>query len=147
LLAESREALERGEFVVALAGVDRFLAQNPRSTEAADLKRTVLFEQGKVLFEKKRYADSFVALNQLAKLSPKDPNSASLLGKVRSRLVQDHYNQGIRFYREEKIAEAIGEWRAVLQYDANHEGAKKNIEQAERLLKGLQQRQQKKNPS
>ncbi len=33
--------------------------------------------------------------------------------------------------------------RSVLLYDAAHEGAKKNIEQAERVLKGLQVRQQK----
>jgi hypothetical protein len=31
-----------------------------------------------------------------------------------------------------------------LQFDANHQAAKKNIDQTERLLKGLQQRQQKK---
>ena len=144
MLAEAREALERGEFLLALTGVDRFLSQNPRSLEAVDLKRAVLYQQGKALFEQKKYADSFVALNQLAKLNPKDTNTSSLLGKVRTRLIQDHYNQGIRFYREEKIAQAIGEWRAVLKYDPNHEAAKKNIEQAERLLKGLAQRQQKK---
>jgi hypothetical protein len=33
--------------------------------------------------------------------------------------------------------------RSVLQYDPAHDGAKKNIEQAERMLKGLQVRQQK----
>jgi hypothetical protein len=33
--------------------------------------------------------------------------------------------------------------RSVLQYDPAHEGAKRNIEQAERMLKGLQVRQQK----
>jgi hypothetical protein len=56
---------------------------------------------------------------------------------------EQHYNQGIRLYREEKLPAAIHEWRAVLQYDPNHEGAKKNIQTAERLLKGLQERQQK----
>ena len=147
MLAEARESLERGEFALALAGIDRFLSQNPRSSEAADLKRTVLYQQGKTLFEQKKYADSYAALNQLARLNPKDRDASSLLGKVRARLIQDHYNQGIRFYREEKIAAAIREWRAVLQYDPNHEAAKRNIEQAERLLKGLQLRQQKKSPS
>jgi hypothetical protein len=38
---------------------------------------------------------------------------------------------------------AIAEWRSVLQYDPNHEGAKRNIATAERLLQGLQERQQK----
>jgi len=32
---------------------------------------------------------------------------------------------------------------SVLQYEPSHEGAKKNIETAERLLNGLQERRQK----
>jgi hypothetical protein len=81
---------------------------------------------------------------QLAKLSPNYQDSSSLLGRARDFLIQDHYSQGIRLYREEKLEGAIAEWRTVLQYDPNHAAAKKNIEQAERLLQGLQQRQQKK---
>ncbi len=144
MLTEAREALDRKEFTVALAGVDKFLTQNPRNTEGAELKRTVLYQQGKVMLDQKKYAESYAALNQLAKLSPNYQDSSSLLGRARNFLVQDHYSQGIRLYREEKLEGAIAEWRVVLQYDPNHEAAKKNIEQAERLIKGLQQRQQKK---
>ncbi|HKY08103.1 MAG TPA: LysM peptidoglycan-binding domain-containing protein [Candidatus Binatia bacterium] len=142
-LAEAKEALAKGEYSVALSTVDQFLVQNPRSTEAVEVKRDVLFQQGKALLDQNRLTDSFAALTQLARLSPRDNNVNALLGKVRGRLVQQHYNQGIRLYREEKLPAAINEWRTVLQYDANHEGAKKNIETAERLLKGLQERQQK----
>jgi tetratricopeptide (TPR) repeat protein len=144
MLAEAREALDRKEFTVALANVDHFLAQNPRSVEAADLKKTVLYQQGKILFDQRKYAESYAALNQLAKLAPGYQDSSSMLGRARGFVVQQHYNDGIRLYREEKLEPAIAEWRVVLQYDPNHEAAKKNIEQAERLLKGLQQRQQKK---
>ena len=144
LLAEAREALERRQFSLALADVDKFLGQNPRHVEAIDLRNSVLYQQGKTLFEQQKYAESFTALNQLAKLAPKYQDLPSLLGNVRARLVQEHYNQGIRFYREEKLEAAVTEWRLVLQYDPNHQGAKKNIEQAERLLKGLQERQQQK---
>ena len=144
MLAEAREALERKEFTVALANVDRFLTQNPRNAEGAELKRTVLYQQGKVLLDQKKYAESYTALNQLAKLSPNYQDGSSLLGRARNFLVQDHYNQGIRLYREEKLQAAIAEWRTVLRYDPGHEAAKKNIDQAERLLKGLQDRQQKK---
>jgi tetratricopeptide (TPR) repeat protein len=144
MLAEAREALERREFTVALANVDKFLTQNPRSPEGAELKKTVLYQQGKILLDQKKYAESYAALNQLAKLSPNYQDASSLLGRARTVLLQQHYNEGIRLYREEKLEGAIAEWRAVLQYDPHHEAAKKNIEQAERLLKGLQQRQQKK---
>jgi tetratricopeptide (TPR) repeat protein len=143
MLTEAREAFERGEYASALSTIDQFLGQNPRSTEAVDLKRVVLLQQGKSLMEQNNLADSFAALNQLSKLSPRDASINSLLGNVRGRLVQQHYNRGIVLYREEKLPGAINEWRTVLQYDPNHEGAKKNIATAERLLKGLQERQQK----
>jgi tetratricopeptide (TPR) repeat protein len=142
-LEEAREQLEKGDYVVALTTIDQFLGQNPRSSEAVELKRTVLFQQGKTLLEQNKLTDSFATLTQLARLSPRDARVTSLLTNVRGRLVQQHYNQGIRLYREEKLPAAIHEWRTVLQYDSNHEGAKKNIETAERLLKGLQERQQK----
>lgn len=144
LLAEAREALERGEFSVALANVDRFLTQNPRSADGIDLKKGVLYQQGKVLFDQKKYAESYAALTQLVKLAPNYQDTTAMLGHARTIVVQQHYNEGIRLYREEKLEAAIAEWRIVLQYDPNHEGAKKNIDQASRLLKGLQERQQKK---
>ncbi len=142
-LAEAKEASEKGDYVLALSTIDRFLSQNPRSSEAVDLKRTVLLQQGKTLADQNKLTDSYAALTQLTKLSPKDNAVASLLANVRGRLIQQHYNQGIRLYREEKLPEAVAEWRSVLQYDPSHEGAKRNIEQADRLLKGLQVRQQK----
>ena len=97
----------------------------------------------KALLDQNKLTDSFAALTLLSRLSPRDASVTSLLGNVRGRLVQQHYNQGIRLYREEKLSAAINEWRTVLQYEPSHEGAKKNIETAERLLKGLQERQQK----
>jgi len=144
MLMEAKDAIDRHEYSAALTTLDRFLSQNPRSTEGVELKRTALFQQGKLLSDQKKYAESFTVLNQLVKLSPKDQESTTLFTSVKNQLVQDHYNQGLRYYREEKLQAAITEWRTVLQYDSNHEGARKNIDQAERLLKGLQQRQQKK---
>jgi tetratricopeptide (TPR) repeat protein len=142
-LAEAKEALERGEYSLALSTVDQFLSQNPRNAEAVDLKRNVLLQQGKALLDQNRLTDSYAALTQLARLNPRDASVTSLLGNVRGRIVQQHYNQGIRLYREEKLPAAINEWRTVLQYEPSHEGAKKNIQTAEQLLKGLKERQQK----
>jgi len=142
-LSEAKEASEKGDYVIALSTIDRFLSQNPRSSEAVDLKRAILLQQGKTLADQNKLGDSYAALTQLVKLSPRDNAVTALLANVRGRLIQQHYNQGIRLYREEKLPEAVAEWRTVLQYDPSHEGAKRNIEQAERLLKGLQTRQQK----
>jgi len=48
-----------------------------------------------------------------------------------------------RLYREEKPAEAITEWRAVLELEPEHASARRNIDQAERLLKALEERRKK----
>ncbi len=141
MLAQAKDALQRRQFSVALASVDKFLAENPRSAEGKDLKKNLLYQQGKALLDEKKYADSYQALSQLVKLAPDYQDSSALLGNVKARLIEQHYNEGIRLYRNEKLEQAIAEWRTVLEYDPDHEAAKKNIEQAERLLKGLQQRQ------
>jgi cytochrome c-type biogenesis protein CcmH/NrfG len=69
-----------------------------------------------------------------------------LLRQARERAAQQHYAQGLQLYREEKLQEAIVQWKSVLEYEPDHANAKKNIEQAERLLRSLQQRQQPKKP-
>jgi tetratricopeptide (TPR) repeat protein len=142
-LGAAHEALERGEFALALSTIDQFLGQNPRNSEATDLRRTVLLQQGRTLMEQNKLADAYNAANQLVKVNPRDSAATTLLSQVRGRLVQQHYNQGMQLFRDEKLPAAIAEWRTVLQYDPGHDGAKRNIAQAERLLKGLQERQQK----
>jgi hypothetical protein len=62
------------------------------------------------------------------------------LRQTRTRLVDEYYNAGIRYYREEKLPEAITQWKAVLEIDPQHVNARKNLDQAERLLKQLDER-------
>ena len=141
LLVEAREAFEKGQYVVALADVDKLLAGNPQSPEAVDLKKAALYGLGKSQLTQSKFEDSYRTLTQLARLAPNYQDSPSLLGQARTRLIQEHYNEGIRLFREEKLEGAIARWRTVLEYDPQHADAKKNIEQAQRLLRGLQQRQ------
>jgi len=67
----------------------------------------------------------------------------SLLRQARTRIIEQHYTQGVRFYREEKLKEAIAEWRVVLEMDPSNANARRNIDQAEKLLRGLEQRMKK----
>ena len=107
-----------------------------------DLNKVALYRQGKSLLDQQKYEDSYRTLAQLVRLAPNYEDSNSLLWQARTRLIQRHYSEGLRFYREEKLEEAIAQWRTALEYDPQHAEAKRNIERAERLLKGLQQRQQ-----
>jgi tetratricopeptide (TPR) repeat protein len=146
LLVGAREALEKGEYQVALADVDRVLASNVQNPDAAELKKAVLYGLGKSQLGQRKYEDSVKTFVQLARLAPAYQDSPALLKQARERAAQQHYAQGLQLYREEKLEDAIAQWKTVLEYEPEHANAKKNIEQAERLLKSLQQRQQPKKP-
>jgi tetratricopeptide (TPR) repeat protein len=143
LLQEAREAFERKEYAVALADLEKLLASNPANREGLDLKKSALYQHGKFQLAKQDFRGSYETLTMLARLQPGYEDTAALLQRARSQLVVRHYGEGLRLYREEKLREAIAEWRAVLQYDAQHANAKRNIEQAERLLKSLEERRRK----
>ena len=142
LLVGARESLEKGEYQVALADVDRVLAGNAQNPDATELKKAVLYGLGKSQLGQRKYEESVRTLVQLARLAPTYQDSPALLKQARERAAQLHYAQGLQLYREEKLEDAITQWKAVLEYEPEHANAKKNIEQAERLLKSLQQRQQ-----
>jgi tetratricopeptide (TPR) repeat protein len=139
-LAEAREAFERGEYAVALADVEQVLAGNPRHAEGLDLRRAALYELAKSQLDERKFQESYESLTLLARVAPNYADSASLREQVRARLVQHRYNEGLRYYREEKLEEAIEQWKAVLALEPRHPSARKNIEQAEYILKQLEER-------
>ena len=140
MLADVREAIDRKEFPTALADLDRFLAQNPRDREGTELRKLALYRQGQTALEDKKYDDSYRALTQLARLQPDYQDGPRLLQQARRQLIDYHYQEGIRLFREEKLPEAIAEWKVVLEMEPTNPNARRNLEQAERLLKGLEQR-------
>jgi tetratricopeptide (TPR) repeat protein len=143
LLTEARDALDRGNWDEALSDVERFLASNPGNADGIAVKKQALYQQGKAQLGSRRYADSYRALVQVARLQPDYEDTAKLLPQARTRAIDHHYTQGLRLYQEEKLANAISEWRIVLELDPQHANAKKNIDQAERLQKALDQRKKK----
>jgi tetratricopeptide (TPR) repeat protein len=143
LIAEAREAIDRNEYTVALSDIDKVLAGDPANREGLTLKKLVLYRHGKNLIDQKKYDASYKTLITLAKLQPDYEDVAKLLPQTKGRAVDQHYQSGIRLYREEKLPQAIAEWKVVLDLEPDHANAKKNIDQAERLLKGLEQRKKK----
>ena len=140
LVSEARDALERRSFGEALADVDRVLAANPRHPEGAELKKSILYSLGKTRLGEKKFDESYQALTQLAKLAPRYEDANDLARQARTGLVQQYYNEGLRLYREEKLEQAIEQWKTVLELDARHANARKNIEQAQLILKKLDER-------
>jgi tetratricopeptide (TPR) repeat protein len=144
LLAGAENAFERRQYTAALSDLDKLLAQNPGHSEGLALKKQVLYRMAKSQYDQKNYGEAYRSLTELTKLAPSYEDTSALIQDSRRRLVEQHYSRGLSYYREEKLPDAIAEWRRVLELDPQHVSAKANIEQAEKLLKGLEERKKKK---
>jgi tetratricopeptide (TPR) repeat protein len=100
-------------------------------------KPEALYGRAKAHLADGRDEDAYRALSQFARLSPGYADSAQLLRDVRSRLVRQRYGDGLRLFREDRLEEAIVKWRGVLELDPQHANARRNIEQAEKMLRTL----------
>ena len=140
MLAEIRDAVDRKDYVVALADVDKYMALNPGDRDGQDLKKLALYRHATALIEQKSYAEGYKTLTQLARLQPDYMDVTRLVQQARRQVIDHHYQEGIRHFREERLEEAIGRWRTVLDMEPQHVNARRNIEQAERLLQALERR-------
>ena len=118
------------------------LEGNPKHNEWLDLKKAILYNQGKEALVNGWYDDAHRALSQLARLDPAYRDGPGMLRDARNHAIQLHYNEGIRLSRDEQLEAAIAHWHAVLEHDPQHAEAKRNIEQAQRILRSLQERAQ-----
>ena len=80
---------------------------------------------------------AYRVLVQLDRVSPGYRDSAKLLRALRPRLARQRYQDGLRLFLEELLEEAIEQWRTVLEIDPTHGLARRNIEQAEKMLRTL----------
>ena len=112
-------------------------ASLPRPLGEDVRKPDALYAAAQADLAEQRDEDAHRALAQLVKVSPGYKDSAALLRNVRARLVQQRYQEGLRLLREERLEAAIEQWRGVLELDPKHANARRNIEQAERMLRTL----------
>jgi len=116
-------------------------APRPEPLRAPSEEPEVLYNSAIELLAEGRDDDAHRALTQLARVKVNYKDSATLLRNVRTKLVRQHYQEGLRLFREEKLEQAIGEWRIVLEIDPRDVNARRNIEQAERMLRTLAEEQ------
>ena len=89
----------------------------------------------------RRDDQAYRALIQIVRVNPQYRDCPTLLRDVRTRLARSHYQEGLRLFREEKLEAAIVEWRVVLEMDPAHANARRNIDQAEQILRTLAEHQ------
>lgn len=63
----------------------------------------------------------------------------SNLKQIMRKESEKHYLKGVKYFSDQKLEQAIGEWKETLNLDPNNAKAKKDIENASQLLKKIKE--------
>ncbi len=105
-----------------------------------------LMRKGQTLFEQEKYLPAVETFKAALEQKPDCEECQAYLEKSQERYMDIHYKEGLRYFEEEQLKNAIDSWKQVQQIDPKYRNVQKNMDQAERLLQTLEQMEKKRSP-
>ncbi len=128
---------EHGEYQAAINELLKARSRYPRSAEISRYLNLSYYNLGVLYYQKKDYVN---ALGMFSKVKRGSEKSDAYLKKARAMLknvADEYYKAGLKFYREQKLKDAIAQWNTVLEINPNHNKAKEYIQKSRKLLEAL----------
>ncbi|MEN6321454.1 MAG: tetratricopeptide repeat protein [Syntrophaceae bacterium] len=128
---------ENGEYQAAINELLKARAKNPRNAEIIKYLNLSYYNLGVYHYNKKDYMK---ALKMFAKVKKGFGNTESYIKKTRvmlKNMADEFYRAGLKFYREQKLNEAIMKWNTVLEIEPDHQKAKEYTLKSKKLLEAL----------
>ena len=135
-LAKAKELFQAKKFEDAGSAADK-LAGNPAvGARARELSGDAWFAAGDAALKEERFADAVAAYR---KAGPARKDATAALAAVERRKkekAEESYNEGVRFFINQQLDEAIRSWEQTLALNPEHQKAARDIAKA----RGLQQK-------
>lgn len=128
---------ENGEYQAAIHELSKARAKNPKNSEIIKYLNLSYYNLGVYYYNNRDYMK---ALRTFAKLKKGFGHTEIYIKKTRVMLksmADENYRAGLKFYREQKLNEAIVKWNTVLDIEPDHQKAKEYILKSKKLLQAL----------
>jgi tetratricopeptide (TPR) repeat protein len=128
---------EDADYPAAIRELQKAKINHPNDPEINRYLTLSCYNSGVVSFKKKEYKK---ALDSFSKVKKGFEDVDDYVRKCRLSLktmAVDMYKMGLKFYREQKLQEAIAKWNSVLEIEPDHQKAKEYIEKARKLQDAL----------
>jgi tetratricopeptide (TPR) repeat protein len=136
-LLKAEHLLKQKQYEQALAVAGKILDYDKSNTAAKNLINTVFCQQAKNLIIRKNYIK---ALQVLSKADPEYDcvkKTTSDVHTAKKKQAEVHYLNGVKYFLNEELQNAITEWEKALVLNPEHQKANKNINNARSLLEKL----------
>ena len=132
------EFFNEKDYPAAISEFKKVLNVNPADNTTLKYISASHFQQGLVVFAKEDYLtarDEFKASQQY---NAECEKCEEYIKKSEETYLKIHYNKGVSYFGDEKLAEAVQEWELVSEIDPEYKDVNSNLNKAKKLLERLE---------
>jgi tetratricopeptide (TPR) repeat protein len=135
--------LEEGQYLAALHEFKKVLNTDPNKVRAQEYMAWAHYRQGEVLFEQAEYLEACRHFQEALSLDEQCTSCKVYLKRSKDAYKEAHYLKGIQHFEEQRLKEAIGEWRLVSEIDSDYKQVQNCLLRAQKLLEKVQELKEK----
>jgi len=138
LLEKGEELLRSNQYDQAIETLKRALALNPDDTATTDLLFQTYHQKATILYDKQNYLAAGDAFKKAAAIKPDCSDCASYIESSLEEYKEMNYNQGIVYFGQEELSQAIESWEKVVAVDPDYKDVQQNLRKAKLLNERLE---------
>ncbi|OGP58928.1 MAG: hypothetical protein A2V65_01480 [Deltaproteobacteria bacterium RBG_13_49_15] len=135
-LSDAKRLFDKKRYQETIAIAEEILEQDDDNQTAKNLINASYYQMGKGMVESKNYKE---AIKYFSRVDPEYLDVGRLKSDVEVKLSDVHYIEGVKYFVNEKLENAISEWEMTLAFNPEHQKAKADIENARNIIKKLKE--------
>jgi tetratricopeptide (TPR) repeat protein len=118
----------------AITYFEKVLQQNPEDETTREYLSNAHFENGLVLFYKSKYLEARDEFKSAFQYDPSCDLCEKYIRESEEMYKEFHYEEGVRYFNDEKLEDAIKQWEMVSAIDPNFKDVEDQLERARKYL-------------
>lgn len=139
LRTEGEKLIRDNQYDDAAAILERAMALNPDDTIASDLLFQSRYQKALNLYDEQKYLEAKAGFEAAAAIKPDCGGCKKYIEDSLEAYKERHYNEGIVYFGQEKLKQAISSWEKVVAVDPDYKNVQENLKKATLLNERLEQ--------
>jgi len=132
------EFFNEKDYPAAISEFKKVLNVNPVDKTALEYISASHFQQGLVVFAKEDYLAARDEFKASLQYNAECEKCEEYIKKSEETYLEIHYNKGVSYFGDERLAEAVQEWELVSEIDPEYKDVDSNLNKAKKLLERLE---------
>lgn len=132
------EFFNEKDYPAAISEFKKVLNVNPADNTTLKYISASHFQQGLVVFAKEDYLAARDEFKASLQYNAECEKCEEYIKKSEETYLEIHYNKGVSYFGDERLAEAVQEWELVSEIDPEYKDVDSNLNKAKKLLERLE---------